>query len=221
MNVIEFHGSDEALRNFPRPYPASKAVPEWFKNMPMDFEGDPEKRTLKRCPPFLEAMTTGYIIPCPGDCHFLTNEKGMLSVDSPMKMLDAHFDVQYRGAPFERVPVLKFRNPWLIKTPSGYSTLFIHPINRFASPFTFFTGVVETDSYYRTVHFPAACNMRPNTRFSFKAGAPLMQAIPLKREDWSTQFLQRDEVTFDEMNQQLQKNPHLYKQQYWQKREFT
>jgi len=221
MNLIEFHGTDEALRSFPRPYPASKAVPDWLKNMPMDFEGDPEKRTLKRCAPFLEAMTSGYVIPCPGDCHFTMDDKGVISVQSPHKMLDAHFDVQYKGAPFERVAVLKFRNPWVIKTPPGYSTLFIQPINRFGIPFTFFTGMVETDTYYHTVHFPAACNLPRGRQFTFKAGTPLMQAIPIRRENWSSEVVQRDEARFKAMSDELSNNPHLYRQEYWQKREFT
>ena len=59
MNTIEFHGSDETMRRFPRPYPAKSAIPDWFKALPLDQEGDESKPTAKRCPPLLEAMTTG------------------------------------------------------------------------------------------------------------------------------------------------------------------
>ena len=40
--------------------------------------------------------------------------------------------------------VLKFVNPWVVKTPPGYSALFVPPLNRIETPFTFFSGVVET-----------------------------------------------------------------------------
>ena len=52
------------------------------------------------------------------------------------------------GAPFAHMPALKFRCPWLIKTPPGYSTLFLPPVNRFDAPFIPFSGIVESSIVY-------------------------------------------------------------------------
>ena len=60
----------------PKPYASRKFIPDWFKAMPMRV-GNEEKlnsSTIKRCVPFLEAMTVGYIIPLAADIEFKTNE---------------------------------------------------------------------------------------------------------------------------------------------------
>ena len=45
------------------PQPATKFIPEEYKNLP-SYEGDDlRKPTVKKCIPFLDAMTNGYIIP--------------------------------------------------------------------------------------------------------------------------------------------------------------
>jgi hypothetical protein len=44
--------------------------------MPADFD---QGATLKRCPPFLTAMTAGYIIPAPADVQFKMSADGQLS----------------------------------------------------------------------------------------------------------------------------------------------
>jgi len=42
-------------------------LPDWLKQMPMtafsDFHGR-DIRTVKQCPPFVDAMTAGFLIPC-------------------------------------------------------------------------------------------------------------------------------------------------------------
>src|SRR3954469_3064339 len=50
----------------PPPFPAAQGLPVWFKTMPPQAfnavhssMGD----TVKRCPPFIDAMTSGFLIP--------------------------------------------------------------------------------------------------------------------------------------------------------------
>ena len=52
----------------PPPIPAVQGLPEWFKSLPtanfnptMSEEGE----TVKKCPPFIDAMTFGFLIPLP------------------------------------------------------------------------------------------------------------------------------------------------------------
>jgi hypothetical protein len=68
MPIIEFHGRPGAVDRFPKPHPARNSLPEWYKNLPSEVAGP--TLTLKRCPPFLEAMASGYIIPMPSSVMF-------------------------------------------------------------------------------------------------------------------------------------------------------
>src|SRR6185295_12107654 len=121
MPLLEFHAEAEFFDIIPHPYPATGAVPEWLKQMPMDRGGE---RTLKRCPPFLQAITAGYIIPVPWDVEFIHSPQGELRWNSGGMVISGHFESQYADAPFARLKLLKFHNPWVVKTPPGYSALF-------------------------------------------------------------------------------------------------
>src|SRR5688572_2512404 len=66
-HFIESHA--EHPDRHPAPYPASRAVAQWLKDMPMDRpfqQSGPDGPqtvqvpTVKQCPPFIEAMTCGY-----------------------------------------------------------------------------------------------------------------------------------------------------------------
>src|SRR4051794_13174858 len=80
MPLIEFLARAQDLGRSPRPYPASRAIPDWVKSMPMERGGGP---TLKHCPPLLEAMTAGYIIPAPCDVVFNLTADAKLSWQCP------------------------------------------------------------------------------------------------------------------------------------------
>lgn len=219
MPLIEFLTQPKDLGRYPRPYPASKAVPEWMKALPMERGGGP---TLKRCPPFLEAMTAGYIIPAPCDVRFDLTPDAKLSWHCPEGLVSGHFRVQYEGTPFENQLVIKFINPWVIRTPEGYSTLITAPFNRFGMPFIPLTGIVETEAYYREVHLPMVSIMRPGTQFQVNKGDPLVQAIPFRREAWQSQA-----GALNEAQRRAADTPFLvkdargvYKGEFWRKHEY-
>jgi hypothetical protein len=220
VKKIEFHGSSEALRSFPRPFPAAKGIPAWLKQMPLDRGGADDQPMLKRCPPFLEAMTAGYLIPLAADCRFIVDEDGLLRIESRLKLVTAHPPFQYEGAPFAAAPVVKFINPWIIRTPQGCSTLFVGALNRYELPFAFFSGVVETDAYYRGIHFPAICTLRPGSDFLLQAGTPLVQAIPIERQRWTAEFVDTDETRRDQVESQFTADRHTYKAEFWKGGEY-
>jgi hypothetical protein len=50
----------------PRPIPAVTGLPDWFKTMPLKTFNPTmggETQTVKKCPPFIDAMTYGFPIP--------------------------------------------------------------------------------------------------------------------------------------------------------------
>jgi len=77
----------------------------------------------------------------------------------------------------------KFINKWLIKTPPGYSCLFIKPMNRVETRFDIIAGIVDTDDYVNTINFPFILNKK-DEQFLIKKGEPMVQVIPFKRNSW-------------------------------------
>jgi hypothetical protein len=184
----------------PKPVPAVLGLPEWFKAMPQKaFNpslGEPSQ-TVKRCPPFIDAMTYGFLIPLAVD---LTVENGEFSWDWSMpgtptaaythSPIDFHDPSQVVGSPLfkEDRYVIKFNNFWTIRTPPGYSLLFTHPANRDDLPFTTISGLVDTDTFGDSLlNFPA-CWHDENFKGVLPKGTPVAQCWPVKREIWSARL---------------------------------
>jgi hypothetical protein len=163
----------------PKPTPAFKQTPEWYRKM----SGVEEKiMTIKKCIPFLDAMTSGYVICSPVDVNFNGNEFSDLS---KVRVVSAHHKEQTADLPVPRgfsSQPYKWENFFTMTTPKGYSTLFVHPVNRHDLPFSCITGVVDTDSHPLPVNFPFF--IEEGFTGTIPAGTPIIQAIPFKRESW-------------------------------------
>lgn len=218
MCRIEFHVSAPELARLPHPYPASRHVPDWFKNMSADWEN---RGTLKRCPPFLTAMTAGYIIPAPADVRLSMSPQGEFEAYGRLNFLSGHFAAQFEGSPFAASRVIKFHNPWIIVTPPEYVCLITAPINRFELPFTPLTGIVETGTYYKEVQLPMACAMRPGESFDLRRGDPMIQVIPFRRDAWTAGTAALDPARRAAQQALFDADPHAYKGQFWRKIEFS
>ncbi len=218
MSQIEFHVTATELAHIPHPYPASRHLPNWFKNMAADHD---QGGTLKRCPPFLTAMTAGYIIPAPADVQFYMSADGQLSAYGTINFLSTHFPKQYEGSPFTAKRVVKFHNPWIIVTPPEYVCLITAPINRFEIPFLPLTGIVETGAYYKEVQLPMACLLEPGQTFVLPRGAPMVQVIPIRREEWTSRTAPIDHAHREEQQVRFNVNPHAYKDEFWKKMQFS
>jgi len=173
------------------PKPASKFIPEWYKNLEsyMDNKKQPNGEgkttaTAKRCMPVFDAITAGYIIVSPADV-FVKQINGEPHYEwSNFGLINFHPKWQAPEHPnrngHESYP--KWTNPWGIKTPNGYSTMFVQPFHR-ESVFTILPGVVDTDTYTAPVNFPFVLN-DINFEGLIPAGTPIAQVIPFKREVW-------------------------------------
>lgn len=168
----------------PPPEPARRASPAWLKDMPAavevpDFGSD---RTVKQCPPFVDAMTHGFVIGLAAD---IVVEDGCFRWDWPHteSPMSFHFATQVAGSPFEagEAFVLKFHNFWTIETEPGWSVLFTHPLNRPDLPFRTLSGLVDTDAYHALpVEFPAVWVDRGFSGVLAR-GTPIAQGVPVFR----------------------------------------
>ena len=229
-NLIEFHTDLEDPTQLPAPFPATRAVPDWLKDMPMEHlvpqsgrQGEVQTPvpTVKQCPPFLEAMTCGYMIPLPGDVTFTMEAAGTLSFTSRGIIVDTQHPSQVRGTPMQRMLIVKFINPWVVKTPPGYSTLFVHPFNQFRLPFQVLSGLVETDTYYKQVHFPSLCLLRPGQTVTLQRGTPIAQAIPIKREEWQSEAVRSDLAARQKLEDEMGADrANFYRNRHWKKKSY-
>jgi hypothetical protein len=184
----------------PRPIPAVRGLPDWFKAMPQNAYNPTmgeETQTVKKCPPFIDAMTYGFLIPLVTDLELHDGEfswdfqvpEGFISEysHSPIAFHDPSQAINTPFADEDRF-IIKFNNFWTIEAPEGYSLLFTHPINRADLPFTTITGLVDCDTFYDTpVNFPACWH---DTGFNgvLPKGTPVAQCLPVKRESWLPRF---------------------------------
>lgn len=187
-NEIEFLCAEEDWDVIPKPYPSKKLIPDWFKALPPKLNAGLTSSTIKRCMPFLDAMTTGWIIPLAADVEFKTNENaGGVNYNSkfykPIVENHSYDQITTDKAPNPILPKppMKFLNYWMIKVPKGYSVLFVPPLNRPDPRFTCMSGMVDCDGYFEYVNFPFTFN-EPNYYGILEAGTPLVQCILIKRD---------------------------------------
>ncbi|MCR9255239.1 MAG: hypothetical protein NXI16_04005 [Alphaproteobacteria bacterium] len=195
--------------------------------------GGTSVRTVKQCPPFLDAMQSGILFPLAAD---VTVSGGKLSWDWDLPRHDkarasrspigVHVPEQGNGVPGVPAPAagqffVKFNNFWTVEMPQGWSLLFTHPVNRLDLPFRTFSGQVDCDSWSDGfVHFPALWT-DPEFAGVLKAGTPVAQAFPVKREALKLDFA---EMTQDALARHLtvqdglQSDPGLYRKAFRRKR---
>ncbi len=165
--TLKFRCPAELDGKLPPPIPATLGLPSWLKAMPtqaFNAINMREEDTIKRCPPFVDAMTSGFLIPLVCD---LRVENGSITwdfdippggaIDFPRSPVGFHDASQVIDTPLFEPDrfIIKFHNLWSIEAPQGYSLLFTHPLNRFDLPFTTLSGIVDCDSYRDGwVHFP-------------------------------------------------------------------
>jgi hypothetical protein len=198
--TLTFRCPAELENVLPRPIPAVLGLPDWFKTLPQrafNATMGEETETVKKCPPFIDAMTYGFLIPLAADLEVRDGDftwnfevpKGFVSEYSHSP-IGFHDPSQVSGTPFsdEDRFIIKFNNFWTIEAPKGYSLLFTHPLNRTDLPFTTIAGLVDCDTFYDTpVNFPARWH---DTTFNgvVPKGTPIAQCIPVKRESWNARF---------------------------------
>jgi len=201
---IEFIAQDDHVWNVrPRPYPAIKNMPQWWKDIPA-YSNDEKKInlnprpnvTVKRCVPTIDAFGAGYYVPLWADLLVKQNNGiPSLNWNTSTPVADTWSESQVSSFEFkDGYSKLAFKNlhGWTIKTPPGWSCMFIHPIAYPNLPFEVIPGIVDTDVF----------NVEINVPFIIKEGfegiierdTPMFQVVPFKRETWNSKFSVKDSL---------------------------
>jgi hypothetical protein len=201
--TLKFRCPAELEGLLPPPVPAASGLPDWLKSMPAQAFNTimgGEDNTVKRCPPFVDAMTSGFLIPLMCD---LRVEDGEITWDNDFPQANTVF--------FARSPVGVHDAGQVSGTPL-FDTL-----NRFDLPFTTLTGIVDCDRYYDNwVHFPAHWH---DTNFSgvLPKGTPIAQCLPVKRERWTVQcapFTEEEALRVRDLAASIEREQGVYRRKF-------
>jgi hypothetical protein len=225
-----------------KPEPSKLNIPSWYKELDHSIK----EKTIKGCMPFLDTLTAGYIIRMPVDYYIRHNLKkegsryteGFTELNDYNNVLirntninrkdtlEAHSIKQLgKKCPFvnknKDLPFHKLLNPWIIKTPPGYSCLFLPPMNNSDDRFSIIPGIVDTDTFPSQINFPIIINgdKYPLLETTIKLGTPIVQVIPFKREEWKMLIETESSIDRDKRNfiQRL-KLFNVYKNKWWSKK---
>lgn len=220
---------DPALIDYlPRPIAARSALPDWLRAMPAKAHSEVhgrEIRTVKQCPPFVDAMAYGVLILLPCD---VVIDHGAFSwawdippprtQGHPRAPLSFHVAEQFAGAPFANgQAALKFNSFWTIELEPGWSLFATHPVNRDDLPFRLISGLVDADLFHDGgINFPAVWT-QPDFSGVLAKGTPVAQCFAVPRVAPQLQFEAFDaahEASYRETVAQVLARPGVYRKQF-------
>lgn len=219
------------------PSKASKWMPSWYKEL-SPYKGGSNKfsfpedggtfATVKKCIPFLDAITAGYIFQLDQDV-VVEDEIRNGEIFKVFKwqrgernIVNSHPSFQHFNFPltddFYSV-AFKWNNFWTLTTPPGYSIFYMHPVNRIDLPFYTLSGFVDADAYQGTVTFPFF--LKKDFTGVIPAGTPIAQGIPVKRENWELEVQKFDQLKDIKHNYAAGVAIiNFYKKFFWQRKKY-
>ncbi len=231
---ITFRCDPALIDVIPHPILASHALPDWLSSMPtraLSNAHDHEIRTVKQCPPFVDAMSYGFMILLPCDVRV---DRGVFDWDWDLPVLTTegcphspvsfHAPAQVSGTPFfgdGKLSVLKFNSFWTIELEPGWSLYATHPINRDDLPFRLFSGLVDSDRFTDAgINFPAAW-VKPDFTGVLLKGSPVAQCFAVPRlplELTIEGFTKEKAENYSHTVAKVLATPGVYRKQYRAKR---
>lgn len=230
---IVFSCDPALIDQLPRPVAARKTLPDWLRSMPAQAFSDThgqDVRTVKQCPPFVDAMSHGFMIPLACDVQVSDGrftwdwELPPLSIEAhPRSPLSFHVPAQVEGSPLDPGghTLIKFNSFWTIALEEGYSLFVTHPVNRPDLPFRTLSGLVDADSFRSVgILFPASW-VDPSFEGVLPAGTPIAQCFPVARDtlDLVCEPLSEAGIDeYDEVASMLLSTPGVYRKVFRAKR---
>jgi hypothetical protein len=231
--IIFRYSSKHQDNNYPGLVSGKKTIPNWYKQIPSYLkprEGiKPFGRdisTVKKCIPFFEGMTSGYMLTMPFD----------MFVQSTKEFVRGDWQVETDGSVEledpERIPGLVIGEEYSksiirvnlfpsIKTPKGNSLLITHPINRTDLPFYTLGAVIDSDFDGMSI----ALNVLIKKDFNgiIEKGTPMAQVIPFQRDNWTSE---RGKIKSEEQIDKESFNitstiKNSYVKNFWHKKNFN
>lgn len=231
MNIEFYPDSKLTEQVVPFPKPAKLYIPDWYKDIKKNEEKEiiPDGRVIddwgiKRCMPFFDGLTAGYIQESWTDIYIKKEEDGVVfSYPHGPSIIDVRKQAS--------VPVPKgfydiefiWKMHWLPKLPKGWSALITSPFNRTDLPYMSLTGIIDSDLLY--INGDTGGNYPFFIQDGFEgiipAGSPLYQIIPIKRESWKSSAQKFDvDKSVKKVHEYKKYIYYGYKRVFWQKKSY-
>lgn len=221
---------DPALSDhLPRPVPARSALPDWLRAMPANAHSEihgREIRTVKQCPPFVDAMAYGVqiLLPCDvavssGSFSWDWDIPEPLTSGHPRAPLSFHVAAQFPDTPFAKAgqAAIKFNSFWTIELEPGWSLFATHPVNRDDLPFRLISGLVDSDRFHDGgINFPAIWT-QPDFSGVLPKGTPVAQCFAVPRAAPQLEFECFDEAhktTYSSTVAEVLASPGVYRKRF-------
>ena len=217
MQII-FRCDPALIDTLPRPKAAREFLPDWLREAPRQAFSEmhaTDIRTVKHCPPFVDAMSQGFVIPLP--CDVVVRD-GRLSWDwdvpplatgmHPRAPISFHAPAQVAGTPLHDPDqvIVKFNSFWTVELEPGWSLFAMHPVNRADLPFRLISGLVDSDRFHDVgILFPAVW-LDAGFSGTLPRGMPIAQCVAIRREAPTMVyrgFADNDRARYDQTAQTL------------------
>lgn len=209
MPTISFNTfSNDSFKHF-KPVLAKSVLPEWWKKLKV-WELAPtgtgyKSQSLRACPAMNDWLGMGWYILANRDIEVVPNADREADGKTPSISWQtnepsgpgspAHPSTQVQqlysyGRNGESNDAFKFKMPWNVSTPMGYSVLYLDPFLFGSEHFTAWHGVIDSDTF-NTNSDTSQVIMYPLSKKTFviKKGTPIVQVVPFKRETWSSSIV--------------------------------
>lgn len=229
MKIEFLPASEDAQLMVPEPKSAKKYIPQWYKDIKISKEKTINQDgsiyfdgKIKKCVPFLDGLTHGYIQESWTDI-FILNDGNRIQFANPtgpdiIKIRDemgptiskAYYPVEF-----------VWQMQWYPKLPKGWSAIITHPFNRIDLPFTSLSGIIDSDVFYHAGEGNYPFYIHNGFSGLIPAGTPMYQIIPIKRENWKSSVLDFD--LSESKKRKIKIRRHIedgYRKEFWQKKSF-
>jgi hypothetical protein len=222
----------EAIEESIPPQPAKQYMPEWYKRMPPFYTGNrpsfnsdahQANSTEKLCMPFFDTFVTGYIQETWTDILVENDGAGGIKIHQASPRL-ALFGIR-EDRPHKHFPegYLNLHTHWFTqwepKTPKGWSSLYMHPMNHWDLPFYTMNGVLDTDRWWIGGGLPFF--LKENFEGIIPKGTPMYQVVFFKRENWKSKYADFDEKEFRKLDTKVRSYMHSgFKRNIWVKKSY-
>lgn len=202
---IEFYSTIPGVKEIYPVTPASKYIPKWFKEKNKDYVENKKKCPFKHnsdvvnCPGIREYFNTGYILYLHTDIRIITENSKIKEIKWVFDYEDSQIKTPFsKGSTIEvHEPsalgnwisppkkaikqLIKINSPWKVVCPEDFVLLEMYPLysddNRFCA-----TGGILDPRVSRNIN-PAFWWFIDDGIEVIKAGTPLVQYIPIKRDN--------------------------------------
>jgi hypothetical protein len=178
--------------------PSKKFIPDWYKNGENIVGGNIKKVTrlpinpgFQLCGPFVDSLTSGYMMPLICDIAVEQSENGPII---SWNYDDFKIITKRKNDTNTTLPVpsgysdqhFAWHTQHFYKIPKGYSALVTHPLNRFDLPFQTLSGIVDGEFAVYDGQLPVFFNS--TFEGIIPAGTPIAQIILFKTENWQSEL---------------------------------